>query len=204
MSKDASTTDLTGFEVQAGGETVGRIHNATNEVDVSFIVVDAALQRVLLPAGFISDVDARGRKVTLSCTAAEVRGAPRFDEQHGLAAPPSTELIDDLAADEQPEGAEATKDEVYAEAGRLDVRGRSTMTKDELSDELDRLQTEKASPIQVQAFLDGLQYPTDKGALLKEAEASRATAEVRATLERLPDRNFEDPTDISRAIGELP
>ena len=132
MSKDASTTDLTGFEVQAGGETVGRIHNATNEVDVSFIVVDAALQRVLLPAGFISDVDARRRKVTLSCTAAEVRGAPRFDEQHGLAAPPSTELIDDLAADGQPEGAEATKDEVYAEAGRLDVRGRSTMTKDEL------------------------------------------------------------------------
>jgi Protein of unknown function (DUF2795) len=204
VPKDARTTDLTGFEVEADGEAVGRMHSATNDVDISFIVVDAALQPVLLPAGLISDVDARRRKVTLSCTAAEVRGAPRFDWQQGLAAPPSTGLVDDPAADDEAESAEATKDEVYAEAGRLDVRGRSTMTKDELSDELDRLQTEKASPIQVQAFLDGLQYPTDKGALLKEAEASRATAEVRATLERLPDRNFEDPTDISRAIGELP
>ena len=109
MSTDPSTTDLTGFEVEAGGETVGRIHNATNEVDVSFIVVDAALQRVLLPAGFISDVDAGHRKVTLSCTAAEVRGAPRFDEQHGLAAPASTELVDDAPADEEAESTEATK-----------------------------------------------------------------------------------------------
>lgn len=204
MPEDARATDLTGFEVEAGGEAVGRVHGATNDVDTSFIVVDAALQRVLLPAGLISDVDARRRKVTLSCTAAEVRGAPRFDEQQEVAAIPSTEPLEEPVADEETDGAEATKEEVYAEAGRLDVRGRSTMTKDELSDELDRLQTEKASPIQVQAFLDGLRYPADKGALLKEAEASRATAEVRATLERLPDRNFEDPTDISRAIGELP
>ncbi len=196
--------DMTGFDVEAGGEAVGRIHGATKDVDVSYIVVDAALQRVLLPAGLISEVDAGSRKVTLSCSAAEVRGAPRFDEQRELAAMARNEPGEDPATDEEADQAEATRDELYAEAGRLDVRGRSTMTKDELLGEIDRLETEKATPVQVQAFLDGVRYPIDTSGLLEEAEKNRATADVRATLERLPDRNFEDPTDISRAIGELP
>src|SRR5688500_12632279 len=143
------TTDLTGYDVEAGDEAVGRVHPATNEVDVSFIVVDAALQRVLLPAGFITEVDEKQRKVVLSCTAAEVRGAPRFAEQQQT-------LTAEPVAAEPEDTADPTKDELYAEAGRLGVPGRSTMTKDELGDELGRLQTEKASPIHVQAFLDGI------------------------------------------------
>jgi hypothetical protein len=192
-------TDLTGFDVEARDEPVGRVHTATNEVDESFIVVDAALQRVLLSVGLITEVDEAHRRVTLSCTAAEVRGAPRFDEQQRRFDP---ELVDaDVTTDE---AAEPTKDELYAEAGRLGVSGRSTMTKDELGDELERLQAEKATPVQVQLFLDGVHYPLDKGDLLKEVEKNRAGAEVLATIERLPDRRFEGPTDVSRAIGELP
>jgi Protein of unknown function (DUF2795) len=190
--------DLTGFEVEAGDEPVGRVHAATSEVDASFIVVDAEVQRVLLPAGLITEVDEKRRKVVLSCTAAEVRGAPRFEEQQQTA-PPESELVE---APEEPD--EPTKDDLYAEAGRLGVRGRSTMTKDDLDEELERLQTEKASPIQVQAFLDGVEYPVDRDGLLELAQQHRAGPEVQATLERLPDRRFEDPTDISRAIGELP
>ena len=78
------------------------------------------------------------------------------------------------------------------------------MMKDELDEELERLQTEKASPVHAQAFLDGVEYPVGKDDLLELAEQHRAGPEVKATLERLPDRRFEDPTDISRAIGELP
>lgn len=197
------TIDLTGFDVEARDEPVGRIHTATNDVDVDFIVVDAALQRVLLPAGLITEVDENRRRVVLSCTAAEVRGAPRFDEQQELAAVDPTGVVDD---DEAPSEApaEPTKDELYDEADRLGIRGRSTMTKGELGEEIERLETEKASPIQVQAFLDGVQYPADRNDLLREAEKNRAGPDVQATLERLPDRRFEDPTDISRAIGELP
>src|SRR5215210_420771 len=191
--------DLTGFAVEARDEPVGRVHTATNEVDEGFIVVDAALQRVLLSVGLITGVDEDRRRVTLSCTAAEVRGAPKYSEQQRRI---ESELVDDDATIDEP--AEPTKDELYAEAGRLGVPGRSAMTTDELGDELERLQTEKATPIQVQTFLDGVQYPLDKGDLLKEVEKHRAGADVRATIERLPDRRFEDPTDVSRAIGELP
>ena len=194
--------DLTGFEVAARDEPVGRVHVATNEVDVSYIVVDAALRRVLLPAGLITEVDADRRRVVLSCTAAEVRGAPRYDEQQAPAAADSeTGFVHHDAASEEP--IELTKEDLYAEAGRLGVPGRSSMTKDELVGELDRLQTEKASPIQVQAFLDGVEYPVDRADLLEQAEKHRAGPDVKATLERLPDRRFEDPTDISRAIAEL-
>jgi hypothetical protein len=191
--------DLTGFDVQARDEPVGRVHTATNEVDESFIVIDAALQRVLLPAGLITKVDADRRRITLSCTAAEVRGAPRYDEQQRRVQP---EVVDADSAVDEP--ADPTKEQLYAEAGRLGVPGHSTMTKDELGGELERLQTEKATPIQVQTFLDGVQYPLDKGDLLKEVQKQRASADVLATIERLPDRRFDDPTDVSRAIGELP
>ena len=191
--------DLTGFEVAARDAPVGRVHAATSEVAESFIVVDAALQRVLLPAGLISEVDPDRQRVTLSCTAAEVRGAPRYDEQQSR-----VDTASEPTAVPPDEPAEPTRDELYAEAGRLAVTGRSTMTKEELGEELERLRTEKASPIQVQAFLDDIQYPAGKDDLLAEAEKHRAGAEVRATLERLPDRRFEGPTDVSRAIGELP
>lgn len=199
----ARTIDVNGFDVFAQDEQVGRVHSATDEVDVTYIVVDAALQRVLLPAGLVTEVDPERRRIVLSCTTAEVHGAPRFDEQRELAA---TQRIEAAASpDPEPaQAAEPTKDELYAEATRLGVRGRSGLAKSELVDEIERVQTEKATPIQVQAFLDGLDYPADTGDLLSEAEKHRATAEVRATLERLPNRRFEDPTDVSRAIGELP
>jgi len=191
--------DLTGFEVEARDAPVGRVHAATSEVDESFIVVDAAVQRVLLPAGLISGIDADRQRVTLSCTAAEVRGAPRYDEQQRRV---ETDTVETATAEDEPVA--PTKDELYADASRLGVTGRSTMTKEELGDELERLRTEKASPIQVQAFLDDLRYPADKDDLMAEAEKHRAGADVRATLERLPNRRFEGPTDVSRAIGELP
>jgi hypothetical protein len=197
--ESSSAIDLTGFEVQARDAPVGRVHAATNEVDESFIVVDAALQRVLLPAGLIGEIDAEQQRVTLTCTAAEVRGAPRYAEQQRR-----LDAGSDASAAAGDEPVEPTKDEFYAEAGRLGITGRSTMTKEELGDELERLRNEKASPIQVQAFLDDIRYPADKDDLLAEAEKHRAGADVRATLERLPDRRFEGPTDVSRAIGELP
>jgi Protein of unknown function (DUF2795) len=191
--------DLTGFDVEAGNEQVGRIHPATSEVGDTFIVVDAALQPVLLPAGLITELDEPRRRVVLGCTADEVRGAPRFQPQQPAPPHETAEVVVEL--EELPE---PTRDELYTEARRLGVPGRSTMTKDELGDELERLQTEKATPIQVQTFLEGVEYPLDKDDLLAEVEKHRAGPEVRATIERLPDRRFENPTDISRAIGELP
>ena len=61
----------------------------------------------------------------------------------------------------------------------------------------------KATPVEVQTFLDGVSYPTRKGALLREAERSGARRSVRTTLDRLPEKRFGSPTEVSEAIGKL-
>jgi hypothetical protein len=110
---------------------------------------------------------------------------------------------------------EPTREELYQEAKRLDIKGRSKMNKRELQQavERDRGSTgrpgrpresrAKANPIEVQKFLEGLGYPTGKRTLIQEAKRQGASEEVRSTLERLSDEEFETPTDVSEAIGKL-
>ena len=114
---------------------------------------------------------------------------------------------------------EPTKDELYDQAKKLDIEGRSKMTKPELARAVNRRRGQasrrrstatatatakaKANPVEVQAFLDGVGYPTGKRRLLREAESRRASRNVRATLRRLPDKQFKSPTEVSKAIGKL-
>ncbi len=54
--------------------------------------------------------------------------------------------------------------------------------------------------IEVQRFLGGVDYPAGKNELLERARTSGATEDVVSALERLPDRQFDDPTDVSEAL----
>src|SRR5205807_10035404 len=99
---------------------------------------------------------------------------------------------------------ERTKAELYAEARRFGIEGRSKMSKAELARAVGRRRGRssgsgraKANPVSVQAFLEGVGYPTRKRQLLREAESQGAGREVRATLKRLPDKNFDSPTEVS-------
>jgi Protein of unknown function (DUF2795) len=99
---------------------------------------------------------------------------------------------------------------LYEEAKRLDVEGRSKMSKPQLREAVRRRRgrsgrrsTAKAHPVHVQAFLEGVGYPTDKQKLVREAKNQGADREVRDTLDRLPRRRFESPTEVSEAIGKL-
>jgi Protein of unknown function (DUF2795) len=113
---------------------------------------------------------------------------------------------------------EPTRDELYARAKRLGIEGRSKMNKAQLKRAVARrsgqsasaqarrrspARSGKATPVEVQAFLEGVSYPTRKGDLLREAKSSGASRAVRSTLERLPEERFQDPTDVSEAIGKL-
>jgi Protein of unknown function (DUF2795) len=121
---------------------------------------------------------------------------------------------------------EPTRDELYEQAKRLGVEGRSKMNKTQLKRAVSRRggrsgstqrarsastqrrgrstgQRRKATPVEVQSFLDGVSYPTRKGDLLREAERRGASRTVRSTLERLPEERFADPTEVSEAIGSL-
>jgi Protein of unknown function (DUF2795) len=105
-----------------------------------------------------------------------------------------------------------TKEELYKEARKLDIPGRSKMSKAQLSRAVSRRKQSsgrassgkaKATPVAVQSFLEGVGYPTGKRQLLREAESRRASRDVRTTLRRLPDKQFKSPTDVSKAIGRL-
>ncbi|HEV3480450.1 MAG TPA: DUF2795 domain-containing protein [Gaiellaceae bacterium] len=111
---------------------------------------------------------------------------------------------------------EPTKAELYEQAKKLDIGGRSKMNKQQLLRAVERARSSsskgrsesgrsraKSNPIHVQEFLEGVGYPTQKGDLVREAERQGASDEVRMTLERLPDKRFEAPTDVSEAIGRL-
>ncbi len=102
-----------------------------------------------------------------------------------------------------------TRDELYAEASRLGIEGRSKMNKPQLAEALARHRgesadpTAKANPIEVQKFLEGVDYPTRKADLVRAAKRQGADATVRATLERIRDEKFDSPADVSEAIGRL-
>lgn len=59
------------------------------------------------------------------------------------------------------------------------------------------------NPIQIQKFLKGVDYPASKSDLLKNAEREGADEDVRATLQRLPDEEYESPADVSQALGNI-
>lgn len=60
------------------------------------------------------------------------------------------------------------------------------------------------NPIQIQKFLKGVDYPASKAALIENAKNMGADENVCASLEQLPDEDFETPADVSQAFGKLP
>jgi hypothetical protein len=59
------------------------------------------------------------------------------------------------------------------------------------------------NPIQVQKFLGGLDYPTDKNSIVERARQRGADNDVIQTLQSLPRDDFNSPNDVSEAIGQL-
>jgi hypothetical protein len=57
------------------------------------------------------------------------------------------------------------------------------------------------TPIEIQKYLGGIEYPTTKESLVEHARASGAPEEIEQVLEKLPDDEFDSPAVISKAIG---
>jgi len=189
-------------------------------------------KKVLVP---IAEIDLRGDGVAVPYTESQIDGAPQAEgdavsqeterelaSHYGISyskAESETGLAGGRTSSERrsrPErgtsptsGDERTRAELYAEARRLDIEGRSKMNKRELARAVDKAEggsergSEKANPIEVQAFLEGVDYPTRKADLVREAKRQGADARVRRTLERIRDEKFDSPADVSEAIGRL-
>lgn len=60
----------------------------------------------------------------------------------------------------------------------------------------------KISPAEVQRSLQGVDYPCDKTELIMHAKDHDAPRELISLIERLPDREFESPLDVSRELHD--
>jgi Protein of unknown function (DUF2795) len=59
------------------------------------------------------------------------------------------------------------------------------------------------NPIQLQKYLGGIDYPTDKQSLVDKAREKGADDNVIETLQRLPMDRFNSPNDVSEAFGKM-
>jgi len=57
------------------------------------------------------------------------------------------------------------------------------------------------SPIDIQKALGGVDYPASAADLVKKAEDSGADSSVIEALRGLPDRQYETPAEVNKAIG---
>ena len=57
-----------------------------------------------------------------------------------------------------------------------------------------------ANPIQIQKYLKGVDYPASKEQLIANARKLGADENICASLEQLPDDEFETPADVSEAF----
>ena len=59
------------------------------------------------------------------------------------------------------------------------------------------------SPASLQKYLGGIDYPADKQKLMSTARDNNAPDTVMDVIQRLPDRQYNGPTEVSRAFGEM-
>ncbi|MFT4468840.1 DUF2795 domain-containing protein [Arthrobacter sulfonylureivorans] len=60
---------------------------------------------------------------------------------------------------------------------------------------------ENPSPIDIQKALGGVDYPASAADLVKNAEDSGAGDDVLSALRNLPDRQYESPAEVSKAVS---
>lgn len=59
------------------------------------------------------------------------------------------------------------------------------------------------SMVELQQYLQGMDYPSRKEGLLKKARDNSAPDEVIDLINNLPDRDFRSAADVSRAVGDI-
>jgi len=80
--------DTTGFDVEATDGSIGKVDQATLDVDSSYLVVDTGPwifgKKVLLPAGAVSHVDRNDETVEVELSKDEIKEAPEYDPDTGF------------------------------------------------------------------------------------------------------------------------
>ena len=62
----------------------------------------------------------------------------------------------------------------------------------------------KVSPAQIQKKLDGVDYPASKQDLIDHVKNSEGNnKEVIQVMDQLPDKDYNSPVDVSKAVGQI-
>ena len=61
----------------------------------------------------------------------------------------------------------------------------------------------QVNPIQLQKYLKGVDYPASKDDLIQRAKQQGADENVNSALEQLPDEQYQTPTDVNKALGDI-
>ncbi|MET7454676.1 PRC-barrel domain containing protein [Streptomyces sp. NPDC005574] len=81
-SAHAEGLDLSGFTVTASDGVIGHVDRQADHFGMRHLVVDTGVwifgRSVLVPVGVVTGVDAENATITVACTRAEVKAAPRF------------------------------------------------------------------------------------------------------------------------------
>jgi hypothetical protein len=59
------------------------------------------------------------------------------------------------------------------------------------------------SPVAIQKALAGVDYPTTRERLAETARTHHADQEIIELIDRLPDRDYDSPAAVSKAIGQI-
>src|SRR5690606_34572139 len=78
----AREEDLTGYTVVASDGTIGHVDRRADHHGMRHLVVDTGVwvfgRSLLVPVGVVEGIDSGERRITLACTRAEVKAAPRI------------------------------------------------------------------------------------------------------------------------------
>jgi Protein of unknown function (DUF2795) len=56
------------------------------------------------------------------------------------------------------------------------------------------------SPVELEKYLKGVDYPANKADLVKKAQQNKAPENIIRTLQQLPSSSFNQPTDVMKAV----
>ena len=76
--------DLVGYDVEARGGSIGKVHEASTEAAAQWLVVDTGFwifgKKRVIPAGVVDGIDHEGRRVIISMSQDQVKAAPDYDD----------------------------------------------------------------------------------------------------------------------------
>jgi hypothetical protein len=80
---DRATTPVVGYDVQASDGNIGKIDEASMDVDFGHFVVDTGWwifgKKRVIPAGVVSQVDDESKVVYVKCAKSDIKAAPDYD-----------------------------------------------------------------------------------------------------------------------------